>query len=548
MDLVQGKSVDATAFQTIVDGNFGSGNATGTIGGNSYIITVKRTGINYQMDSNGNISELAELPIDSAPGVLEQSGNIYTINSIEDLVAFSYNVNSGTELYEGKTVTLGRDLDFQNDSSYADASAKYKKDDNGYAPDTTSTTTIKSFMTNTEGEGFVVIGNQGFSGNKFAGNFDGKDKSLSNLYINSTSKAAFFGLIDKSIEIKNLSLVSCNIKGKEQAAGLVGFAAGNLKINNISVSGNIESTSTSDYAGGIIGFATFDLEINNCSNSSNVTSNSITGGIISMNSSNNIVINNCWNSGVIISSSSGSAGGIAGQCKGKITNCYNTREVNSSAAAGGIIGVDNGGSIINCYNKGIIESTVSGGIFGNCGSNLEIVNCFNNGEIQGNGIAGGIQGSGSNTVISNCYNFKGITSNNKAGGISGEAKSITKCFNSGKVEVKGDSNPVGGITGGINGGSITYCHNTGSVIGGSINGEIHPYLQVDNTNDYLKKDVNATTYKNAVEKTQAEMDEIMSVQNFVNLMNSYVTGNNADSTKTELKTWKVENELPVFAE
>ena len=96
LDLVQGKSVDTTAFQSIVDGNFGSGNATGTIGGNSYIITVKRTGINYQMDSNGNISELAEIPIDFAPGILEQSGNTYTINSIEDLVAFSYNVNSGT--------------------------------------------------------------------------------------------------------------------------------------------------------------------------------------------------------------------------------------------------------------------------------------------------------------------------------------------------------------------------------------------------------------------------------------------------------------------
>ena len=174
MDLVQGKSVDTTAFQSIVDGNFGSGNATGTIGGNSYIITVKRTGINYQMDSNGNISELAEIPIDFAPGILEQSGNTYTINSIEDLVAFSYNVNSGTELYEGKIVTLGRDLDFQNDKSYVDASAKYKKDDNGYTPDTTSTTTIKRFMTNTEGEGFVAIGNQGFSGNKFAGIFDGK--------------------------------------------------------------------------------------------------------------------------------------------------------------------------------------------------------------------------------------------------------------------------------------------------------------------------------------------------------------------------------------
>ena len=40
----------------------------------------------------------------------------------------------------------------------------------------------------------------------------------------------------------------------------------------------------------------------------------------------------------------------------------------------------------------------------------------------------------------------------------------------------------------------------------------------------------------------------MSVQNFVNLMNTYVAENNADSSKTKLKTWKVENGMPVFAE
>ena len=48
--------------------------------------------------------------------------------------------------------------------------------------------------------------------------------------------------------------------------------------------------------------------------------------------------------------------------------------------------------------------------------------------------------------------------------------------------------------------------------------------------------------------SQSQMNEIMSVQSFVDLMNSYVTENNADSTKTKLRIWKVENGFPVFAD
>ena len=83
----------------------------------------------------------------------------------------------------------------------------------------------------------------------------------------------------------------------------------------------------------------------------------------------------------------------------------------------------------------------------------------------------------------------------------------------------------------------------------SKSGEIVSSGTVDNTNNYLEKENNANA-NGAVAKTQSEMDEIMSVQSFINLMNSYVSTNNSDSSKTKLKTWKVDEEtnLPVFAE
>lgn len=61
---------------------------------------------------------------DQYPGDISDSNtrdgsenNPYIINSIEDLVFFSYDVNSGNS-YEGKCIELGRNLDFNNLNSY----------------------------------------------------------------------------------------------------------------------------------------------------------------------------------------------------------------------------------------------------------------------------------------------------------------------------------------------------------------------------------------------------------------------------------------------
>ena len=69
-----------------------------------------------------NGSEVEQVT-DTAPGVLERNDtetNTYTINSIEDLVFFSYDVNNGNT-YEGQTIKLGLSLDFDSSKSYVDA-------------------------------------------------------------------------------------------------------------------------------------------------------------------------------------------------------------------------------------------------------------------------------------------------------------------------------------------------------------------------------------------------------------------------------------------
>ena len=85
---------------------------------------------------------------DTAPGVLEENGTEYTINSIEDLVFFAYDVTNGNN-YEGKTVKLGINLDFNSTKSYVDP---FRTDYGEYGYDGE----LKTLLTS--GEGFIPIG------------------------------------------------------------------------------------------------------------------------------------------------------------------------------------------------------------------------------------------------------------------------------------------------------------------------------------------------------------------------------------------------------
>ena len=93
---------------------------------------------------------VVEKVIDTNPGKLEQGEeeNTYTINSIEDLVAFAHDVTNGNT-YENKTVKLGLSLDFASTKSYVDAN-RTDYGEYGYEGN------LKTLLTT--GEGFKPIG------------------------------------------------------------------------------------------------------------------------------------------------------------------------------------------------------------------------------------------------------------------------------------------------------------------------------------------------------------------------------------------------------
>ena len=389
---------------------------------------------------------------DENPGQLEQENDTtFVINSIEDLVFFSYDVTNGNT-YEGKTVKLGTNLDFSSDKSYVDPN-RTDFDKYGYEGK------LKESLT-TE-EGFRPIGSQDGT-NSFHGTFDGADKAICSLYINIDSdKGGNIGLFTTAYEeIKNLGLVNLSItaiigNSWTPVGGLV--ATGCNDIYNCYVTGNINVTGSSWMpVGGLCGVMQEEADIKNCYNLANIVNKNI------KEEEGDADI---------------SSGGLVGYGDVSIYNCFNRGNIfsdggNNMISIGGICGHSDTDVVIkNCYNAGKIEGIKKtteydmyiAGIVGH--SNCSILeNCYNLGEINGDGeqlnIAGVIARKYSNGTIDNVFNIGNIIIQSKniraAGGIIGQMEGtsnhvyINDAYNIGKIEVEEQKSDVTGSIAGTN--------------------------------------------------------------------------------------------------
>ncbi|MCH5196758.1 MAG: hypothetical protein J1F28_08585 [Oscillospiraceae bacterium] len=114
-------------------------------------------------------------------------------------------------------------------------------------------------------------------------------------------------------------------------------------------------------------------------------------------------ISNCY-SKCNIESDSYRVGGIAGinEYGAVIESCYNAGDLSNCSYLGGIVGY-NSGAVTDCYNTGVISgnNTVGGIVGGNIGGN--VVNCYNNGKVSGSSYIGAVMGYLSSGTDSNCY-------------------------------------------------------------------------------------------------------------------------------------------------
>ena len=195
---------------------------------------------------------------DDSPGSLDGDGsdqNPYRVSSIEDLVAFSQDVNSGNN-YSGKNIILDVDLNFESDNSYINPNTTEFGDINGDG----TISTIKQEVTT--GNGFVPIGTIGSSptdGNMFSGIFDGQNHSIENYNINVShipQGGALALFLSNNGTIKNLNINSMDISSTSSINDDVYITSlcflNNGTIENCSVTGDISGTDTNIYFSSII--------------------------------------------------------------------------------------------------------------------------------------------------------------------------------------------------------------------------------------------------------------------------------------------------------
>lgn len=176
------------------------------------------------------------------------------------------------------------------------------------------------------------------------GTFDGNNKTISNLYIKTSSKySGLFGeilvLVDVNSSIKDIIFENVNITSTNEFSGVLAGYAKKTDISGITVnSGSINGTHN---VGGIVGLS-YDTNISNCVNR------------IPIVGSNNYI------------------GGICGYATDmSITNCANYGDVEGSVNIGGIVGYIVDITLNNVFTSG---NVTCGSTNPNCGLVVGYVN------------------------------------------------------------------------------------------------------------------------------------------------------------------------------
>ena len=261
---------------------------------------------------------------------------------------------------------------------------------------------------------------------KFIGIFEGNNKTIKYLYVNSTKSDAGNGIFGNSNTIQNLTIANSYIKGTSCTGGIVGALR----------SGKIE----------------------NCHNK-NTT----------------VILREGTNRAV---------GGIVGQASASVSKCSNTGSIFGygiklssehslpQTRAGGVIGyLTNSSTASECNNSGAVIGSGydTGGVCGQASTSTMVTQCNNSGTVAGKGChVGGISGSSSGAT-ERCSNSGNVTGNDSmVGGIVGiDFGTLQKCANSGTIKKTGGKEGLGGVVGetGMNcTANILNCYNTGKVV------------------------------------------------------------------------------------
>jgi len=298
---------------------------------------------------------------------------------------------------------------------------------------------------------------------------DGTRYVIKNLTINSTTEGGkyqgLFAYVASGAKITNLTLVDTVISKGANVGAIAGYNAGN--ITNCVVRGTQDkvigcsSTNIDVNIGGIAGVnsgtitnsQTLEQTIEAGNNTGSQNYRQLSAGAIA--GENLGDISECYSNAklTVWKGASGNVGGIAGSNQKLVTNCYFIGEVVSSLKAnnvstGGLVGNNQAsGKITYSFTDGSVTGYYAGGIAGTTSGTIE--ECYAVGDVNGHYIGGLVSRITSGT-ISNCYSMLTLKGDDKDAvktgfayevGYNSEADCgrIVKCFASNTFAGDGES-------------------------------------------------------------------------------------------------------------
>ena len=337
------KTITLTSLQDSLNKQFGEEKTTSKENPDgTFTIKVVETNGEYLISKTGEMFDIDKVT-DGKAGELAGTGSEddpFLIESIEDLIYFSYQVRSGNN-YDGQYVELATDLNFASKNSYVDSeNASYSE--YGYNGP------IKQAI---DENGFIPIGNFELTDeeNRFKGTFDGKYHKISNVNINSHIEnnddnlgIGFFSINSgtiKNLKLNEKSTINFNFEKYSGIGILAGINKESGSIINCIIDGNIDGSITSNTGmnfGGIVGASSGLIKgcVNKVNLDLNLNSNQSTriGGICGVNENRTTsIINNCYNCGTIKFNKTGAACTVGGICgvvsSNKISNSYSIGKI-----------------------------------------------------------------------------------------------------------------------------------------------------------------------------------------------------------------------------
>ena len=307
------------------------------------------------------------------------------------------------------------------------------------------------------GKTWTPIGYGDQSSKPFQGYFDGKDHTVTGLYVDERGNNCFAGLFGvavastnetvlKNIIIKDAEVYAGNKTDESEAHYGAGVLIGSISINggsnanylaieNCKCYGKVDSKM---YAGGLIGRSNYG-KITNCVADVDVTGSSCSGGFAGC----------TWDSTISNNQAAGSVmcegycgGGFVGYSSSSTftNNKAAASVVDTGWSAGGFTGADEGSTFVKCIASGNVEAGDwnVGGFGGYLSGNTTITDSVALGDVTGKltlnkAKAGGFVGTNKNGNIKNCYAAGTVTGSNEyaaAGGFVGydDSGTTVSCY------------------------------------------------------------------------------------------------------------------------